>query len=154
MENKLNSPKICLHRHCAKHQHCTSAISNICAYPTLKRCSSKKNTNACRECNSPLPSPLPLPIPTYAAAPPSVLSVRPLPPSSPSVPPCPSLPATTTPLLTILAADAAGQLDVLGHDGDALGMEGAQVDILIEANKVGLGRLLESMQRGSLEAKF
>ena len=48
----------------------------------------------------------------------------------------------------------AGQLDVLGHDGDALGMEGAQVDILIEADKVGLGRLLESMQRGSLEAKF
>ena len=33
-------------------------------------------------------------------------------------------------------------------------MEGAQVDILIEAHKVGLGRLLESMQRGSLEAKF
>jgi hypothetical protein len=50
--------------------------------------------------------------------------------------------------------DAAGQLDVLGHDGDALGMEGAQVDILIKANKVGLGRLLESMQRGSLKAKF
>ena len=32
-------------------------------------------------------------------------------------------------------------------------MEGAQVGVLIEANKVGLGRLLESMQRGSLEAK-
>ena len=33
-------------------------------------------------------------------------------------------------------------------------MEGAQIDILIKANKVGLGCLLESMQRGSLEAKF
>ena len=33
-------------------------------------------------------------------------------------------------------------------------MEGAQVGVLIEANKVGLGRLLASMQRGSLEAKF
>ena len=87
--NKLNSPKICLHRHCAKHQHCTSAISNICAYPTLKRCSSKKTTNACRQCNSPLPSPLPLPIPPSS---PSVLSLRPLPPSLPvrlSLPPPP-----------------------------------------------------------------
>ena len=55
--------------------------------------------------------------------------------------------------LQFFAADAAGQLDVLGHDGDALGMEGAQVGVLIEANKVGLGRLLEGKHRGSLEAK-
>ena len=32
-------------------------------------------------------------------------------------------------------------------------MEGAQVGVLIEANKVGLGRLLEGKHRGSLEAK-
>ena len=40
------------------------------------------------------------------------------------------------------------------EQGDALGMEGAQVGVLIEANKVGLGRLLEGKHRGSLEAKF
>ena len=27
--------------------------------------------------------------------------------------------------------DAAGELDVLGHDGDALGMDGAEVDVLV-----------------------
>ena len=32
-------------------------------------------------------------------------------------------------------------------------MEGTQVGVLIEANKVGLGRLLEGKHRGSLEAK-
>ena len=32
-------------------------------------------------------------------------------------------------------------------------MEGAQVGVLIEANKVGFGRLLEGKHRGSLEAK-
>jgi len=96
--------------------------------------------------------------PYYAAAPPSILSLRPLPLSlPPSLPVRPSLsipPCHYHRSLQFFAADAAGQLDVLGHDGNALGMEGAQVGILIEANKVGLGRLLESMQRGSLEAKF
>ena len=91
-----------------------------------------------------IPTPPPLP-----PSSPSVLSIRP----SLSVPPCRhhrSLRSFFAPF----AADAAGQLDVLGHDGDTLGMEGAQVGVLIEANKVGLGRLLESMQRGSLETKF
>jgi len=32
--------------------------------------------------------------------------------------------------LCALAADATGQLDVLGHDGDALGVDGAQVRVL------------------------
>ena len=32
-------------------------------------------------------------------------------------------------------------------------MDGAQVGVLIEADKVGLGRLLEGKHRGSLEAK-
>ncbi len=32
--------------------------------------------------------------------------------------------------LRALAADAAGELDVLGHDGDALGVDGAQVSVL------------------------
>ena len=42
-----------------------------------------------------------------------------------------------------LASDAPGQLDVLGHDGDALGVDGAQVGVLEEANQVSLGSLLK-----------
>ena len=44
--------------------------------------------------------------------------------------------------LGALSADAAGQLDVLGHDGHALGVDGAQVGVLEEADQVGLGSLL------------
>lgn len=42
-----------------------------------------------------------------------------------------------------LPADAAGELDVLGHDGDALGMDGAQVGVLKEPHQVGLAGLLQ-----------
>jgi len=45
--------------------------------------------------------------------------------------------------LRALATDAAGQLDVLGHDGDALGVNGAQVGVLKETNQVGLACLLQ-----------
>ena len=53
--------------------------------------------------------------------------------------------------LGALATDAAGELDVLGHDGDTLGVDGAQVGVLEEANKVGLGGLLKGEDGGSLE---
>jgi hypothetical protein len=53
--------------------------------------------------------------------------------------------------LGALSTDAAGELDVLGHDGDALGVDGAQVGVLEEANEVGLGGLLEGEDGGSLE---
>jgi hypothetical protein len=46
--------------------------------------------------------------------------------------------------LSTLATDAAGQLDVLGHDGDTLGVDRAQVSVLEQANEVGLRRLLQS----------
>ncbi len=45
--------------------------------------------------------------------------------------------------LSALSTDAAGELDVLGHDGDALGVDGAQVGVLEEANEVRLSGLLE-----------
>ncbi len=32
--------------------------------------------------------------------------------------------------LSALSTDAAGQLDVFGHDGDSLGVDGAQVGVL------------------------
>ncbi|KAK4828948.1 LOW QUALITY PROTEIN: hypothetical protein QYF61_001569 [Mycteria americana] len=52
-----------------------------------------------------------------------------------------------------LAADAAGQLDVLGHDGDALGVDGAEVGVLEEPHQVGLARLLQRHHGRALEAQ-
>ena len=60
---------------------------------------------------------------------------------------------TKRPNLGTLATDAAGELDVLGHDGDALGVDGAEVGVLEEADEVGLGRLLEGEDGGGLEAE-
>ena len=53
----------------------------------------------------------------------------------------------------MLAAEAAGQLHVLGHDGHALGVDGAQVGVLEETHQVGLGGLLQSQQGGALHAQ-
>ena len=55
--------------------------------------------------------------------------------------------------LSALATDAAGQLDVLGHDGDALGVDGGQVGVLEETDEVGLGGLLEGQDGRRLEAQ-
>ena len=55
--------------------------------------------------------------------------------------------------LRALAADAAGQLHVLGHDGDALGVDGAQVGVLEQAHQVGLAGLLQRQDGGALEAQ-
>ena len=53
--------------------------------------------------------------------------------------------------LGALAADAARELDVLGHDRDALGVDRAQVRVLEEAHEVGLGGLLEREDGRRLE---
>jgi hypothetical protein len=53
--------------------------------------------------------------------------------------------------LSALATDPPGQLDVLGHDGDPLGVDGAQVGVLKEANQVGLAGLLKSHDGRALE---
>ena len=55
--------------------------------------------------------------------------------------------------LRALSTDAAGQLNVLGHDGNTLGVDGAEVGILEEADEVGLSGLLEGKDGRSLEAK-
>ena len=52
-----------------------------------------------------------------------------------------------------LPADAAGQLDVLGHDGHALGVDRAQVGVLEEADQVRLGGLLQGDDGRRLEAE-
>merc|ERR1719206_1154251 len=50
-----------------------------------------------------------------------------------------------------LSADPSGQLDVLGHDGHSLGVDGAQVGVLEQADQVGLGSLLKSSDGSTLE---
>jgi histone H3 len=55
--------------------------------------------------------------------------------------------------LSTFSTDAASELDVLGHDGDTLGVDGAQVGVLKETNQVSLRGLLESHDSGRLEAE-
>ena len=55
--------------------------------------------------------------------------------------------------LSTLSTDSAGELDVLGHDGDTLGVDGAQVGVLEESDEVSLAGLLKSHDGGRLEPK-
>ena len=55
--------------------------------------------------------------------------------------------------LSSLSTDAAGKLDILGHDGDSLGVDGTQVGVFKETNKVSLGGLLKGHDGRRLEAK-
>ena len=55
--------------------------------------------------------------------------------------------------LVALTTEAAGELDVLGLDGDTLGVDGAQVGVLEEGDEVRLDGLLESTDGGGLEAE-
>ena len=50
-----------------------------------------------------------------------------------------------------LSTNAASQLDVLWHDGDTLGVDGSQVGVLKQTNKVGLSGLLQSQDSRRLE---
>lgn len=45
--------------------------------------------------------------------------------------------------LSALSADAACQLDVFGHNGDTLGMDGTQVSVLEQTHQVRLTGLLQ-----------
>ena len=55
--------------------------------------------------------------------------------------------------LRSLSSDSARKLDVLGHDGDTLGVDGAQVGVLEKTDEVCLGGLLESKNGRSLESQ-
>jgi histone H3 len=55
--------------------------------------------------------------------------------------------------LCTLATDPAGQLDVLGHDGDTLGVDGAQVGVLEQTDEISLAGLLEGHDGGALETQ-
>ena len=56
--------------------------------------------------------------------------------------------------LRALATETTGKLDVLGLDGDTLGVDGAQVGVLEEGDEVSLNGLLESTDGGGLEAEI
>ena len=60
------------------------------------------------------------------------------------------MPFSLSHFLGALAADPPGQLDVLWHDGHALGVDGAQVGVLEQADQVGLGRFLEGLRTHGL----
>ena len=51
------------------------------------------------------------------------------------------------------STDSASQLDVLGHDSNSLGVNGAQVGVFKQTNKIGLAGLLKGHHCGTLEAK-
>ena len=53
--------------------------------------------------------------------------------------------------LGAFSTDPPGKLDILGHDGHPLGMDGAEVGILKETHQVGLAGLLQGHHGGALE---
>jgi len=55
--------------------------------------------------------------------------------------------------LSALSTDTASKLDVLGHDGDTLGVDSAQVGVLEESDEVSLASLLEGHHGGGLETQ-
>jgi len=44
-------------------------------------------------------------------------------------------------------------LEVLGHDGDSLGVDGAEVGVLEESDEVGFSGLLQGKNGGGLESQ-
>ena len=55
--------------------------------------------------------------------------------------------------LSSFATDAASELDVLGHDGDTLGVDSAQVGVFEETDEVSFASLLEGHNGRALEAE-
>eukprot|EP00985_Skeletonema_marinoi_P032919 scaffold39981_cov219-Skeletonema_marinoi.AAC.2 len=55
--------------------------------------------------------------------------------------------------LRTLSTNTTGELNVLGHDGNTLGVDSTQVGVLEKTNEVSLGGLLKGKNGRSLEAK-
>ena len=56
--------------------------------------------------------------------------------------------------LGTFSSDASSKLDVLGHDGDSLGVDGAEIGIFEKTNKVGFTGFLEGHDGRALESKI
>merc|ERR1712166_824985 len=52
-----------------------------------------------------------------------------------------------------LSTDSAGELHVLGHDGNSLGVDGAEVGVFEETDHVGFGGILEGEDGRRLESE-
>jgi len=52
-----------------------------------------------------------------------------------------------------LSSDSSGELDILWHDGDSLGVDGAEVGVFKETDQVGFGGFLEGEDSGALESE-
>ena len=57
------------------------------------------------------------------------------------------------PDLGALATETTSELDILGLDGDTLGVDGAEIGVFEKGDEVGLDRLLEGTDGGRLEAE-
>jgi hypothetical protein len=55
--------------------------------------------------------------------------------------------------LSTFATNTSGQLDVLWHDGDSLGVDGAEVGVLEETDQVCLASLLQGSNSRALESQ-
>jgi hypothetical protein len=60
---------------------------------------------------------------------------------------------TVSRYLGSLSSDAAGKLDVLGHDGHSLGVDGAQVGVFEKTDQVSLAGLLQGHDGRALETQ-
>ncbi|KAI7811693.1 histone cluster 3, partial [Triplophysa rosa] len=52
------------------------------------------------------------------------------------------------------SANAASQLNIFGHDGDSLGVDGTQICVLKKTDQISLARLLQGHDGGALEAQI
>jgi hypothetical protein len=57
-------------------------------------------------------------------------------------------------LLSTLTPDPPSQLDILGHDGNPLGMDGTKVSVLKQTHEVSLSSLLKSQHSVTLETQI
>ncbi len=56
--------------------------------------------------------------------------------------------------LSALSSNAAGQLNVFGHEGDPLGVDGAQVGVLKQTDQISLASLLQGHDSRALETQI
>jgi histone H3 len=64
-----------------------------------------------------------------------------------------SIDETPTQSLCALTTDAAGKVDVLGHDCHTLSVDGAEVGVLEQTNEVSFSSLLKGTDGSALEAE-
>ena len=67
---------------------------------------------------------------------------------------CKDLNSHSTQRSSSLTADSAGELQVLGHDGDTSGVDGSEVGVFEKTDEVSLGGLLKGEDSRGLESEI